>query len=154
MLNPLINQKQTSNTINNDFTNWNTLTTFNQSVVSPTLEQTTYSTNQKTNNESENNNHFKKYNFTNHSNNKYYSKPKIKSAKFFHKRIKTENMNNGESLKFLQTIENKSNKISDNKYITPFTLTEVDFKIKKKNHDSKCNNSVCKCPYCHNLFYN
>ena len=33
--------------INNDFTNWNTLTTFNQSVVSPTLEQTTYSTNQK-----------------------------------------------------------------------------------------------------------
>jgi len=154
MLNPLINQKQTSNTINNDFTNWNTLTTFNQSVVSPTLEQTTYSTNQKTNNESENNNYFKKYNLTNHSNNKYYLKPKIKSAKFFHKRIKTENINNGESLQFLQTIENKSNKISDNKYITPFTLTEVDFNINKKKHDSKCNNSVCKCPYCHNLFYN
>ena len=154
MLNPLINQKQTSNTINNDFTNLNTLTTFNQSVVSPTPEHTTYSTNQKTNNESENNNYLKKYNLTNHSNNKYYLKPKIKSAKFFHKRIKTENINNGESLKFLQTIENKSNKISDNKYITPFTLTEVDFNINKKNHDSKCNNSVCKCPYCHNLFYN
>jgi hypothetical protein len=154
MLNPLINSKQAPNIINNDYSNWNTLTTFNQSIVSPTPEKTIYSTNQQTNNESGSNKCYKKSIIKNNSNNKYYSKPKIKSAKFFHKRIKTENMSNGQNIKFLQTIENMSNKINDNKYITPFSLTEVDFNLNKKNHDSRCNNSVCKCPYCHNLFYN
>jgi hypothetical protein len=154
MLNPLINSKQAPNIINNDYSNWNTLTTFNQSIVSPTPEKTIYSTNQQTNNESGSNKCYKKSIIKNNSNNKYYLKPKIKSAKFFHKRIKTENMSNGQNIKFLQTIENMSNKINDNKYITPFSLTEVDFNLNKKNHDSRCNNSVCKCPYCHNLFYN
>ena len=51
-------------------------------------------------------------------------------------------------------IENENNKINNN-YITPFTLTEIDFKTNKNIHDTNCNNnSVCKCPYCHNLFYN
>ena len=96
----------------------------------------------------------KKPNLKNNSN-KYYSKPKIKSAKFFHKRIKTENFNQELNLKFLQSIENRNNKLnSNNNYLTPFTLTEADFNTNKKYHVSNCNNSVCKCPYCNNIFYN
>ena len=154
MHNPLINSKQLPKKINKDLTNWNTLSAFNQSLISPITEKTAYSTIQKANNESENTISLKKPNLKNNSN-KYYSKPKIKSAKFFHKRIKTENFNQELNLKFLQSIENRNNKLnSNNNYLTPFTLTEADFNTNKKYHVSNCNNSVCKCPYCNNIFYN
>ena len=154
MFNPLLNSKQGPKIINKDFTNWNTLSTFNQSLFSPTTEKTTFSTIQKNNQASENNISLKKLNLKNSLKNKYYLKPKIKSTKFFHKRINTENFNTSKNIKFLQKIENENNKINNN-YITPFTLTEIDFKTNKNIHDTNCNNnSVCKCPYCHNLFYN
>ena len=92
--------------------------------------------------------------FKNSLKNKYYLKPKIKSVKFNHKRMNTEYFNNTKNMKFLQMIENEDNKVNSN-YVTPFTLTEIDFKTNKNIHDTNCNNnSVCKCPYCHNLFYN
>ena len=153
ILNPLIKSKQIPKKNNNTPGNSNYLTTFNQSLVSPPTEKTTFSTIQKNNNESENNITLKKPNLKGCSGNKYYLKPKIKSAKFFHKRINTENFNTQQNFKFIQSIENKYNKIHNNNYVTPFTLTEADFNKNKKIHDSKCNNSVCKCPYCHNLIY-
>ena len=152
MLNPLLASKQLKNKKINKM---NTLNTLNQSLATPYTEKTAYSTIQKTVNESEKNKSLKKSKVNLINNNKYYLKPKIGSGNFFHKRINTENFNTEKSIKFLQTIKNihnadKSN-INKTNYITPFTLTEVDYKIK---HDSNCNNNVNKCPFCHNLFYN
>ena len=152
MLNPLLASKQLKNKKINKM---NTLNTLNQSLATPYTEKTAYSTIQKTVNESEKNKSLKKSKINLINNNKYYLKPKIGSGNFFHKRINTENFNTEKSIKFLQTIKNihnadKSN-INKTNYITPFTLTEVDYKIK---HDSNCNNNVNKCPFCHNLFYN
>ena len=152
MLNPLLASKQLKN---KKINKTNTLNTLNQSLATPYTEKTAYSTIQKTVNESEKNKSLKKSKINLINNNKYYLKPKIGSGNFFHKRINTENFNTEKSIKFLQTIKNihnadKSN-INKTNYITPFTLTEVDYKIK---HDSNCNNNVNKCPFCHNLFYN
>ena len=152
MLNPLLASKQLKNKKINKM---NTLNTLNQSLATPYTEKTAYSTIQKTVNESEKNKSLKKSKINLINNNKYYLKPKIGSGNFFHKRINTENFNTEKSIKFLQTIKNihnadKSN-INKTNYITPFTLTEVDYKT---NHDSNCNNNVNKCPFCHNLFYN
>ena len=153
MLNPLLASKQLKNKKINKM---NTLQTLNQSLATPNTEKTAYSTIKKTVNESENNQTLKKPKINNLlCNNKYYLKPKISSGKFFHKRINTENFNTEKSIKFLQTIKNNQNKdksnINKNNHITPFTLTEVDYKT---IHDSNCKNSVNKCPFCHNLFYN
>ena len=154
MFNPLLNTKQRApRIINKDFTNWNSLSTFNQSLFSPTTEKTTFSTIQKNNQDSENNISLKNPKFKNSLKSKYYLKPKIKSVKFNHKRMNTEYFNNTKNMKFLQMIENEDNKVNSN-YVTPFTLTENDFKTNKNIHDNKCDNNVCKCPYCHNLFYN
>ena len=152
MLNPLLASNQLKNKKINKM---NTLNTLNQSLATPYTEKTAYSTIQKTVNESEKNKSLKKSKINLINNNKYYLKPKIGSGNFFHKRINTENFNTEKSIKFLQTIKNihnadKSN-INKTNYITPFTLTEVDYKT---NHDSNCNNNVNKCPFCHNLFYN
>ena len=155
MFNPIINPKQISNNKNknNNTNKMNILSPFNKSLFTPISEKTAYSTIQKTYNELDNNNTLKKSNVKNSLNNKYYLKPKIKSSKFFHKRINTENFNTGKNLEFLQSIE-INNKNNNNNYISPFTLTESDFKVNNKTHNSNCNtNTVCKCPFCHNLFY-
>ena len=155
MFNPILNQKQNTNNKNKNNNNnkMNVLSPFNNSLFTHISEKTAYSTIQKNNNESDNNITLKKSNTKNSSNNKYYLKPKIKSSKFFHKRINTENFNLGKNIEFLQSIES-NNKNTNNNYIPPFTLTESDFKIDKKTHNSNINtNTVCKCPFCHNLFY-
>lgn len=155
MLNPLLNSKQISTKVNNDINTWNTLSTFNQSLMTPNTEKSSYSTIQKVYNESEQNNSKKNSNIKNSFTKQYYLKPKLKTSKFFHKRINTENFSTEKNINFLQSIENKNNKNANKaNYITPFSLTDVDFNSNKKIHDSNCNNSVCKCPYCHNLFFN
>ena len=56
-------------------------------------------------------------------NNKCYLKPKINSVRIYYRRTNTENFTNN--------------------YITPFSLNQDDTK----------DNNICKCPFCHNLFY-
>ena len=56
-------------------------------------------------------------------NNKCYLKPKINSVRIYYRRTNTENFTNN--------------------YITPFNLNQDDTK----------DNNICKCPFCHNLFY-
>ena len=152
MLNPLLTAKQFKNKKINKI---NTLTTLNQSFATPNTEKTAYSTIQKAINESNNNKTLKKSKINISLSNNYYLKPKINSGKFFHKRINTENFNTKKNIKFLQSIKNIHNndKNIKNNYITPFTLTEADYKTKNITHDSNCNNNVNKCPFCHNLFY-
>ena len=152
MLNPLLATKQLKNKKINKI---NTLTTLNQSFATPNTEKTAYSTIQKAINESNNNKTLKKSKINILLSNNYYLKPKINSGKFFHKRINTENFNTKKNIKFLQSIKNIHNndKNIKNDYITPFTLTEADYKTKNITHDSNCNNNVNKCPFCHNLFY-
>ena len=156
MLNPLLNTKQIKE---KKISKMKTLNTLNQSLATPHTEKTTYSTIQKTLNESDNNKTLKKYKINNLTNNKYYLKPKVNSGKFFHKRINTENFNTRKNSKFLQSIKNiqtnnTNNKNANNNYITPFTLTEADYKTKNIIHEENCDNNVNKCPFCHNLFYN
>ena len=152
MLNPLLATKQLKNKKINKI---NTLTTLNQSFATPNTEKTAYSTIQKAINESNNNKILKKSKINILLSNNYYLKPKINSGKFFHKRINTENFNTKKNIKFLQSIKNINNNDNNikNNYITPFTLSEADYKTKNITHDSNCNNNVNKCPFCHNLFY-
>ena len=154
MFNPLLKAKPIKKQVNNAFNYWNTLSTFNQSLINTNSENTNFSTNKKSYNESEKNNSLKKSSIKNSIKINYYLKPKIKFAKFCHKRINTENFNTEKNIKFLQTIENRNNSLTNNNNITPFSFTEVDFNTNKKFHDSTCSNNVCKCPYCNNLFYN
>ena len=155
ILNPLLKPKQITRKLNNALNNWNTLSTFNQSLMTPNTAKTTYSTIQKAQNENENNKiSTKKSEIKIPKSNQYYLKPKIKNSNLFHKRINTGNYNTQKNSKFLQ-IENEKNIINDNlKYITHFNLTEANFNTNKKIQESNSNSSVCKCPYCHTLFYN
>ena len=148
-----------------------TLNTFNNSFISPTTETTTYTTIKNLHREvdkekkfpilGKNETNIKKLNSF-----KYYLKPKIKSQKVFHKRIKTEDMNRGEKkfrfFKFMNGNDNNTN----NSIIKPFYCTESDFTInnckhnlsnsvgKEININNNINNNVCKCPYCNHFFYN
>ena len=151
MFNPLLNTK-------NLMKEKDILNNINQSTLTPVSENTNYSTIQKTSNMT---GYDKILNNTNNKNllsNKYYLKPKIKYSNFLHKRFKTENFNSEENIKFLQSIKktNIINYKSENNYnyTKPFTITEADFNQNNKIYESKCNDSVCKCPYCNNLFYN
>jgi hypothetical protein len=113
---------------------------------------------------------------------KYYLKPKINSQKVFHKRIKTEDMNRSDTKKFrfLKSIcGNDKNNVNNNS-IKAFYYTESEFSVNNCKHilsnsvekkinifnstntnintntntNTNTNNNVCKCPYCHHLFYN
>ena len=150
----------------------NTLNTFNSSFVSPTPETTSYTTIQNLHHEMETNKKNPQEKSTNDkkifNSYKYYLKPKINSQKFFHKRIKTEDMNRGEKkfrfFKFMKENDNNNNNTSN--FIRPFYITQNDFTVKNCQHklsnsvekaiSSKINsnNNVCKCPYCNHLFYN
>ena len=150
----------------------NTLNTFNSSFVSPTPETTSYTTLQNLHHEMETNKKNPQEKSTNDkkifNSYKYYLKPKINSQKFFHKRIKTEDMNRGEKkfrfFKFMKENDNNNNNTSN--FIRPFYITQNDFTVKNCEHklsnsvekaiSSKINsnNNVCKCPYCNHLFYN
>ncbi len=155
-----------------------TLSTLNHSFLSPPSEATAYTTIQNLHRELEKNKRFtanqtqgangvniKKFNSF-----KYYLKPRINSHKGFHKRKKTEDMNRIEKKKFrlFKLInENDNNTINSNS-IKKFYSTALDFSIKNcqhnisniYNHNTENigninnNNSVCKCPFCHHLFYN
>ena len=151
----------------------NTLSAFNHSFISPTTETTSYNTIQnlhidleKDKNRiinSNNSKNIKKFNSF-----KYYLKPKIKSQKVFHKRIKTEDMNRGEKrfrfFKSLRGNNNNTNNVNNNS-LRSFYNTESDFSVinckhilsnsveKKLNIFNNTNNCICKCPYCHHLFY-
>ena len=170
MFNSLENNNNVATTPQNMI---NTLSAFNHSFISPTTETTSYNTIQNLHMDLEkdkkriiNNNsiNIKKFNSF-----KYYLKPKINSQKVFHKRIKTEDMNRCEKrFRFFKSlcgnnIINKNN--VNNNSLRSFYNTESDFSInnckhilsnsveKKINIFNNTNNSVCKCPYCHHLFY-
>ena len=149
----------------------NTLNTINNSFVSPTPETTSYTTIQNLHHEMETNKknpQEKNINDKKTSNSiKFYLKPKIKSQKFFHKRIKTEDINRGEKkfrfFKFMKGNDNNNNDNTSNfirsLYFTQndFTLTNCQHKLsnsveKAKNYNinNNSNNNVCKCPYCNN----
>jgi hypothetical protein len=152
MFNPLLNTK-------NLMKEKDILNNINQSTLTPVSENTNYSTIQKTSNMTGYDKALKNTNNKNLLSNKYYLKPKIKYSNFLHKRFKTENFNSEENIKFLQSIKktNIINYKSENNYnyTKPFiTITEADFNQNNKIYESKCNDSVCKCPYCNNLFYN
>ena len=144
--------------------------TFNNSFISPTAETTTYTTIQNLHREMDKKKKFqmlgknetsiKKFNSF-----KYYLKPKIKSQKVFHKRIKTEDMTrDAEKFRFFKFMNGNDNNIN-NSSIKPFQCTENEFSInnckhsfrnsveKKVNVNNNINNNVCKCPYCNHLFY-
>ena len=152
----------------------NTLSTFNHSSISPPTETTSYATIQNIHGEldktkrlskeksNNNNNNIKKYNGF-----KYYLKPKVSSKKIFHKRIKTEDINNGENrLKFFNSIKGKSKNILKGNLNKKIYHTLINFSLKNSQHNSynniekinnnnntDTNNNICKCPYCHHLFY-
>ena len=148
----------------------NTLSAFNHSFISPTTETTSYNTIQNLHMDLEkdkkriinqNSINIKKFNSF-----KYYLKPKINSQKIFHKRIKTEDMNRGEKrFRFFRSLcGNNKNNVYNNS-LRSFYNTESDFSVnnckhiisnsveKKINIFNNTNNCVCKCPYCHHLFY-
>ena len=170
MFNSLENNNNVATTPQNMI---NTLSAFNHSFISPTTETTSYNTIQNLHMDLEKD---KKRIINNNSINikkfhsfKYYLKPKINSQKVFHKRIKTEDMNRCEKrFRFFKSlcgnnIINKNN--VNNNSLRSFYNTESDFSInnckhilsnsveKKINIFNNTNNSVCKCPYCHHLFY-
>ena len=153
----------------------NALNTINNSFVSPTPETTSYTTIQNLHHEMETNKknpqpQVKKINEKKIFNSyKYYLKPKINSQKFFHKRIKTEDMNKGEKkYRFFKFMKGNDNTNSDNtsNFIRSFYITQNDFTVKNCQHklsnsvekavncNINSNNNVCKCPYCNHLFYN
>ena len=96
---------------------------------------------------------------------KFYIKPRIKSQKVFHKRIKTEDINRGEKkFRFFNSIKD-NHRYSLNNSIKK--SCEIDFGFNNcqhnllnnientvNNNNNNNNNSVCKCPYCHHFFYN
>ena len=145
----------------------NTLNTFNNSFISPTTETSIYTTIKNLNSDFETNKKFPiNYNIKKFNSFKYYLKPKIASQKFFHKRIKTEDMNKViKKFKFFKFI-NGSNNNSKNSSLKPFSNTEYDFSLKNCQHNTSYSfekilnshrsekNNICKCPYCNHLFYN
>ena len=177
MYNNSIERQNNFSTPNNMLTN---LSTLNHSFLSPPSDATAYTTIQNLHRELEKNKRFivnqtqggngvnvnvKKFNSF-----KYYLKPRINSQKVFHKRKKTEDMNRIEKKKFglFKSInENDNNTINTNS-MKKFYSTALDFSIKNcqhnisniYNHNTEnieninINNSVCKCPFCHHLFYN
>ncbi len=154
----------------------NTLSTLNHSYFSPPSEATAYTTIQNLHKDLEKN---KRVPISKYSSNtininkkfnmfKYYLKPKIHSQKVFHKRKKTEEIKNinkpEKKFRFFKLInENEKNNNITNNSIKKLYNTALDFSVKNCLHNSynstdkmdntSINSSVCKCPFCHHLFY-
>lgn len=146
----------------------NTLSTLNHSYFSPPTETTSYTTIQNLHRELEKNKRFplkiKNSNLKKFNSFKYYLKPRIKSQKVFHKRIKTEDMDKGgRKYKFFKSINDNNNMKNNYNSIRIFYSTGLDFSLKNCQHNNidntekklnPNNSNLCKCPYCHHLFYN
>ena len=155
-----------------------TLSTLNHSFLSPPSEATAYTTIQNLHRELEKNKRFtltqtqeanginvKKFNSF-----KYYLKPRLNSQKVFHKRKIPDEINKIEKKNFslFKLVNENENNTFNSISLNKFNNTALDFTIKDCQHNSDnnnnqnkekignniMNNSVCKCPYCHHLFYN
>lgn len=152
----------------------NTLSTFNHSFVSPPTETASFTTIQNIQNELNKNkknitlgtikdaSHIKKFNSF-----KFHLMTKLNSKKVFHKRIKTDNLNNGEKkYRFFKSITESYKKNGKNFSFKQGKNDGINMSLKNSQHNScnetnkaininntDINNSVCKCPYCHHFFY-
>ena len=153
----------------------NTLSTFNHSFVSPPTETASFTTIQNIQNELNKNkktitlgkikdaSHIKKFNSF-----KFNLMTNLNSKKIFHKRIKTDNLNNPEKkYRFFKSITESYKKNGNNFSFKQGNNTGINISLKTSQHNScndtnktininntDINNSVCKCPYCHHFFYN
>ena len=152
----------------------NTLSTFSHSFVSPPTENASFTTIQNIQNELNKNkkniklgkikdvSHIKKFKTF-----KFHLMTKLNSKKIFHKRIKTDNINNGEKkYKFFKSLTESYKKNGNNFSFKQGNNTGINIILKNRQHNScndtnkiinfnniDINNNVCKCPYCHHLFY-
>ena len=152
----------------------NTLSTFSHSFVSPPTENASFTTIQNIQNELNKNkkniklgkikdvSHIKKFKTF-----KFHLMTKLNSKKIFHKRIKTDNINNGEKkYKFFKSLTESYKKNGNNFSFKQGNNTGINISLKNSQHNScndtnkvinfnniDINNNVCKCPYCHHLFY-
>ena len=152
----------------------NTLSTFNHSFVSPPTETASFTTIQNIQNELNKNkkniklgkikdvSHIKKFKTF-----KFHLMTKLNSKKIFHKRIKTDNINNGEKkYKFFKSLTESYKKNGNNFSFKQGNNTGINISLTNSQHNScndtnkvinfnniDINNNVCKCPYCHHLFY-
>ena len=152
----------------------NTLSTFSHSFVSPPTETASFTTIQNIQNELNKNkknitldrakdaSHIKKFNTF-----KLHLMTKLNPKKICHKRIKTDNIINGEKkYRFFKSITENYKKNSNNFSFKQGNNTELYNSLKNSEHNScndtnrvininntDINNSVCKCPYCHHFFY-
>ena len=152
----------------------NTLSTFNHSFVSPPTETASFTTIQNIQNELNKNKkiitigkindvpQIKKINSF-----KFNLMTKLDSKKIFHKRIKTDNINNGEKkYRFFKSITESYKKNGNNFAFKKGSTIGIKLSLKNSQHNScndtnkvininniDINNSVCKCPYCHHFFY-
>ena len=152
----------------------NTISTFNHSFVSPPTETASFTTIQNIQNELNKNkknitlgkikaaSHIKKFNSF-----KFHIMTNLNSKKIFHKRIKTDNFNNGEKkYRFFKSITESYKKNGNNFSLKHGNNNGINISLKNSQHNScndtikaisinntDINNSVCKCPYCHHFFY-
>jgi len=152
----------------------NTLSTFNHSFVSPPTETASFTTIQNIQNELNKNkknipigkikdsSHIKKVKSFN-----FHLMTKLNSKKVFHKRIKTDNINNEEKkFRYFRAITEGYKKNGNNFSFKQGDNTGININLKNRQHNScndtnenininntDINNSVCKCPYCHHFFY-
>ena len=158
-----------------------TLSTLNHSFLSPPSEATAYTTIQNLHRELEKNKRFpvtqtqgaNGINIKKINSFKYYLKPRLNSQKAFHKRKNPDEINKIDKKKFSLfklVNENEKNNTINGFSLNEFYTTALDFNIKNCQHNTDnnnnynqntekiesniMNNSVCKCPYCHHLFYN
>jgi hypothetical protein len=168
------NIEKTQNKLKTSNNMLNTLSTFNHSFVSPPTETASFTTIQNIQNELNENkknislgkkkdaSHIKKFNSF-----KFNLMTKLNSKKVFHKRIKTDNLSNGEKkYRFFKSITENYKKNGNNFSFKQGNNNGISINLKTSQHNScndtnkaininntDINNSVCKCPYCHHFFY-